>query len=82
MEMTSTRHHEPGDMTEIPMSPPNPDPRAPPVHAVEAREDPLEKPMDGNRLKLAKWALFYPLYAAAKYTIPGTVPAAPMQVNK
>ncbi len=69
MEMT-TRVGADG-MTEVPMSPPSSDPRAPPVHAVEAREDPLEKPMDGDRIKLAKWALMFPLYAAAKYTIPG-----------
>ncbi len=59
-------------MTEIPMSPPNPDARAPEVHAVEPPEDPLEKPMDGNILKLVKWALLYPLNLLAKLTIPGT----------
>lgn len=60
-------------MTDIPMSPPNPDPRAPDpqVHVVEPVEDPLEKPMDGDRIKLAKWAILYPLYWISKYTIPG-----------
>ena len=54
------------------MSPPNPDPRAPEAHAVEEVEDPLEKPMDGDRLKLAKYYFLLPLYYVSVYTIPGT----------
>jgi hypothetical protein len=34
-------------------------------------EDALEKPMDGNKIKLAKWAILYPLNLISKYTIPG-----------
>ncbi len=58
-------------MTEVAMSPPNPDPRAVEVHAVEPLDNPLEKPMDGNKLALIKFYLLYPLYFVSKYTIPG-----------
>jgi sodium/potassium/calcium exchanger 4 len=69
MEMTTKSTD---GMTNIPMSPPNPEQRAPVpnVQAVEPLEDPLEKPMDGDRFKLAKWALLYPLYFISKWTIP------------
>eukprot|EP00095_Tigriopus_kingsejongensis_P005743 maker-scaffold28_size608977-snap-gene-1.17 protein:Tk05743 transcript:maker-scaffold28_size608977-snap-gene-1.17-mRNA-1 annotation:"sodium potassium calcium exchanger" len=58
------------DFVELPLSPNNPDGRAPDVHAVEAIQDPLEKPMDGNKLKLVKYYVFFPLYFVSKYTIP------------
>ena len=61
----------PDGMTEVPMSPPNPDPRAPEAHAVEPVEDPTEKPVDGDRIKLAKYYVLLPLYIVSKYTIPG-----------
>ncbi len=43
------------------------------MHAVEPRENPLEKPMDAAPLVLAKFYVLFPLYFIAKYTIPGTV---------
>lgn len=71
MEMT-TKGNNDGTWTDVPMSPPNPDPRAPQAQqAVEPVEDPLEKPMDGNMFNLVKWAVLYPLHFICKWTIPG-----------
>ena len=61
----------PDGMTEVPMSPPHPDPRAPEAHAVEPVEDHTEKPVDGDLIKLAKYYVLLPLYFVSKYTIPG-----------
>lgn len=58
------------EFVELPLSPSNPDEKTPAAHAVEAIEDPLEKPMDGNMLTLAKYYLLFPLYFLSKYTIP------------
>ncbi|TRY77018.1 hypothetical protein TCAL_06364 [Tigriopus californicus] len=59
------------EFVELPLSPTNPDTKAPAAHAVEPIENPLEKPMDGNMLKLVKYYLLFPLYFLCKYTIPG-----------
>ncbi|XP_059083107.1 probable sodium/potassium/calcium exchanger CG1090 isoform X2 [Tigriopus californicus] len=58
------------EFVELPLSPTNPDTKAPAAHAVEPIENPLEKPMDGNMLKLVKYYLLFPLYFLCKYTIP------------
>ena len=60
-------------MTEIPMSPPPTDPRAPDVHAVEAIADPTEKPADGSKLEMVQWVLAFPLKLLMKITIPGGI---------
>ena len=60
-------------MTDINISSPlAQDPRAPEMHDAPEIEDPLAKPTEGGPLAKVKWALLFPLYLQAKYTIPGT----------